>query len=623
MPSRPAVAPAAPPQGAPEKDELPPAAARQTFFAAFLRFALRHFAGRAGRPSRLLGLGLVLLTGAQVGLMVRLNVWNADLFDALDRRSAEGVLREVGVFAALLAGLVLANAAHLQLKRDLQLRWRMWLTRQLTERWLADGRHFALSLLASEHATNPDGRIAEDVRVATEFAIDLATTLFFAVVQVVAFLSVLWALSGIVHVPFPGLEKGVPVPGHMVALALLYAGGGGALAYLLGRPLVRATEERQGREADFRFALSRARDNAEPLAMARAEPAERARLGGLFARVAAVWNVQTRTLRDLLLFSVGYGQLAPVLPLLVASPRYLAGALTLGGLVQVAQAFHQVVVALSWPVDNAQRLAEWRASAGRVIALRSAIATLDGDGRPNLLGAPLPPGDGAALALDGLVLRTPGGAPAAAGPLTERFAPGESVRLDGDPRAVSLLCKAVAGHWRWGEGAVRAPEGAVAAICVPEPWLPEVPLREILAGGSGGDGGGDAALAEALARVGLAALADRLDAAEAWHERLDAGARQRLAIARLLVRRPAVVALDHALRAVPPEDGCALLAELRAALPGAVLLVAGPPAPCADRFDRALTLLAGGEGGDAAGSVPLPRSTGFVKWVGRTFRRPT
>ncbi|MCU0986880.1 MAG: ABC transporter ATP-binding protein/permease [Acetobacteraceae bacterium] len=597
------------PHAASAEDDVPPPAPQEPFFRAFLRFAILHFLGRAGARPRLVGLGLVLLTVAQVALMVRLNVWHGDLFNALERRSPEAILRQVGMFALLLAGMMLANGAHLQLKRDLQLGWRSWLTRRLTERWLSDGRHYALSQLASEHATNPDGRIAEDIRISAEYAVDLATTLFHALLLLIAFLSVLWALSGIVNLPLPWLEQGLAVPGHMVALAILYAAGGSVLAFRLGRPLVSVTDERQGREADFRFALSQVRENAEPLAMARAEPVARARLTGLFGRIVDVWARQTRTLRDLLLFSVGYGQLAPILPLLVASPRYLAGTLTLGGLVQIAQAFQQVVAALSWPVDNAQRLAEWRASAERVLALRSAIATLDEGGRTSLGGEML---RGGGLVLDALVVQNPDGTPAT-GLLFERFKPGEAVRLDGDPRAVSLLCKAIAGHWRWGEGAIRMPEDVVPAICTPDPWLPAAPLRDIL---GGAPGAGDDVLTAALDRVGLPELAARLDVVEPWHERLDEGARQRLMIARLMVRRPGIIVLDQALRTLSGEEGCALLAALREVIPAAVILVAGSPEACADRFDRVVSLHVG-QGGRPR-SVAMPRSSRLVDLIGQS-----
>ncbi len=77
---------------------------------------------------------------------------------------------------------------------------------------------------------------------------------------------------------------------------------------------------------------------------------------------------------------------------MIAAPRYVAGAITLGGLVQTAQAFQRVASALAWPVDNLARVAEWRASVERVLALHDALRgpdrTRDGGQPPAPVAAP-------------------------------------------------------------------------------------------------------------------------------------------------------------------------------------------------------------------------------------------
>lgn len=65
--------------------------------------------------------------------------------------------------------------------------------------------------------------------------------------------------------------------------------------------------------------------------------------------------------------------LAPVVPLLLGAPKYLAGDLTLGDLMQAAAAFLQVQLSLNWLADNALSIANWSASARRVAALDLAI----------------------------------------------------------------------------------------------------------------------------------------------------------------------------------------------------------------------------------------------------------
>jgi putative ATP-binding cassette transporter len=62
-----------------------------------------------------------------------------------------------------------------------------------------------------------------------------------------------------------------------------------------------------------------------------------------------------------------------VLPILVGTPRFLEGTLSLGRLMQSGQAFQQVTAALSWPVDNLALIAGWRASVERVLMLDEAV----------------------------------------------------------------------------------------------------------------------------------------------------------------------------------------------------------------------------------------------------------
>ena len=118
---------------------------------------------------------LALLVVAQVALVIRLNIWSADLFDALERRSTDRAMAQIGIFVLIMLGTMATNTAHLVVRRHLQLDWRRWLTARVIGDWMEDARHYQADLIPGDHA-NPDGRIAEDIRIATEVAIDLAST---------------------------------------------------------------------------------------------------------------------------------------------------------------------------------------------------------------------------------------------------------------------------------------------------------------------------------------------------------------------------------------------------------------------------------------------------------------
>ena len=290
-----------------------PAPTRHGVVHGFLRLAGGYWRGSGCWRAWSLTLGLALLTVALVLLQMRLNLWTADLFDALERRSTDRFLTQVAVFAAIVLGTVATTTAHQWVKRRLQLEWRNWLTARIIGRWMDRAKHYQVVFLPGDH-DNPDGRIAEDTRIATEWAVELAHSLLYCVATLAGFVGLLWSLSGLTFI------GGVPIRGHMVWLALLYAAAGSVVAFLLGRPLVRATDERQGREADFRLALVRAREGAEPIALAHAEVVARRRLARLFAGVAAAWHRQTAFLSRLTFFTSGYATLTPVFPLLFTTP---------------------------------------------------------------------------------------------------------------------------------------------------------------------------------------------------------------------------------------------------------------------------------------------------------------
>jgi hypothetical protein len=91
------------------------------------------------------------------------------------------------------------------------------------------------------------------------------------------------------------------------------------------------------------------------------------------------WNAfsptggDSRYTKDLTFLTVGYDQLASIFPLLVAAPRYFTGAITLGVLTQIGNAFGRVQGSLSWFVESYASLASWRATVDRLLTFQDAI----------------------------------------------------------------------------------------------------------------------------------------------------------------------------------------------------------------------------------------------------------
>ena len=593
------------------------------FFRDFIRISGPYWTGPGRWRPRLLTAALALLVVVQVALAIRLNIWSADLFDALERRSTDGTMHQIGIFGVILLGSMTANTAHLVFRRHLQFDWRRWLTRRVISDWMEDARHYQADLIPGDHA-NPDGRIAEDVRIATEVAIDLASSLFYCILMLVTFVGVLWSLSGWIEV------AGMDVPGHLVLLAFGYAGLGAVVAFFLGRPLVRVTDTRQTKEADFRFSLVRAHENGESIAVARGEPLERERLESVFETITQSWRGQSQGLARLLAFSSGYAALAGVLPILVGTPRFLDGTLSLGRLIQSGQAFQQVTAALSWPIDNLALIASWRASVERVLMLDEAVrvVTLEaarmGDTAINLDRVP-----NAQLGVRELWVAAPDGTTMLSN-LNLQVEPGDHVLVSGEPDATRALFRVLAGIWPWGRGRVDLPADAGMIAVGPWPFLPQGSLRQALAFPETAEHYDTATLQAALVSVGLAHFADRLDEIADWIRLLTAAETQQLSFARIILLRPHWILLGDATTALDPASADLMLSLIVERLPQAGILLIGRHPGSAEIFSRRLTLEKAADGEillqevharRQAASQPRPRPLSVIDRLRQGYAR--
>ena len=338
------------------------------FFTEFFHLTRQFWNSKQRMKIRSAVILLALLTMLQMAMAVLLTQWNAGLFDALEQHSRPGLMRQSGLLLLLFFSGMILTGLHLTVKRTLQITWREWLTGYVSTHWMRAGRHYLLDQVPGGH-DHPDGRIA------TEAAVTLGHSLFYSLLLLAGFTNVLWSRSGVITLDIA--HTNIPVHGHLVWIAILYSAVASWLGWIVSRPLIGATNARQSAEANFRASLLEAEENSQSIALIHAEPCERHRFHELFNGIHSIWDTQTRAWRHILMFGTGYSMLSMAFPVLISSPRYITGAITLGALIQSAQAFQHMVSALSWPVDSAGAIAEWRASVERVLGLLNSLEKLD------------------------------------------------------------------------------------------------------------------------------------------------------------------------------------------------------------------------------------------------------
>ncbi|WP_212496903.1 ABC transporter ATP-binding protein/permease, partial [Bradyrhizobium liaoningense] len=314
-----------------------------------------------------------VVTIANMFGQVQLNDWNGRFFDAVGRKDLSGFLHDLWTFVVIVVILLALTVANTFLQERLKFRLREWITRHLLAEWLKPLRVYQLGF-AGEYGHNPDQRIQEDTRLLGDYTADLGCGIVYSLLQLIAFVGMLWTLSAQVTFQVAGYE--IAIPGYMVWCALAYALTGSALTWIVGRPLIALNGERYAREAEFRFALVRVNESGESIALHGGETDERRHLEAALVAVVDTMRRISSSLAHLTWITSGIGWLSLVVPMLVAAPAYFGGSLTLGGLIMVAGAFTQVQLALRWFVDNFSRLADWRAAVHRVARFREALDNL-------------------------------------------------------------------------------------------------------------------------------------------------------------------------------------------------------------------------------------------------------
>ena len=557
-----------------------------TLFARVLRRA------EGGRRVMAIFIASIAVTIGNMFGQVRLNEWNGQFFDAVGRKDLSDFVHHLWTFLIIIAVLLAVTVAQTFLQERLKFRLREWITRHLLVEWLKPMRVYQLSF-AGQYGHNPDQRIQEDTRLLGDYTADLGCGVVYSLLQIVAFVGVLWALSAQVRFQVAGYD--IAIPGYMVWCALAYALIGSSLTWLVGRPLIALNGERYAREAEFRFALVRVNESGESIALHGGENDEHHHLDAALAAVVDTMRRISSSLAHLTWITSGTGWLALVVPILVAAPAYFGGSLTLGGLIMVAGAFSQVQWAMRWFVDNFSRLADWRAAVHRVARFREALDDLPAveEGAEEIKRALHPDG---LLTLEGVRILLPDGH-IIIEDATVSVMPGERVLIVGDTgRGKSTLFRAVAGLWPWGSGTILTPPPEAMAFLPQRPYLPLGTLRNALSYPSLPDAFSDADVRQALERCDLGNLITKLDQVERWDRELSLGEQERLAFARLLLHKPGWVFLDEATAALDEDSQRRVMSLFDGELKNTTVLSIGHRPDLAAYHTRTLQLVHGRDG---------------------------
>jgi putative ATP-binding cassette transporter len=475
-----------------------------------------------------------------------LNVVNSyvgrDFMTAISNRDSARFIRQAILYLGVFAASTLVGAFYSFSEQRLALMWREWVTRRLLGHYLDRRSYYRLS--AAGMLTNPDERIAEDVKAFTATTLSFVLLLSNATVTVVAFSGVLWSISRM-----------------LFGVAIVYALCGSMLAVLFGRRLVWLNYNQLDKEADFRANLVHVQANAESVALLRREDRVGSRLRQRLDDLTANMRRLIAVNRNLAFFTNGYNYLIQIIPALIVAPMFIRGDVEFGVIPQSAMAFSTLLGALSLVVTQFQSISSFAVVIARIGSLVDALedgATQDGatiDVRD----------DERRVAYEGLTLRSSGDDHVLVRDLSVSVDTTALIVGPNDAAKVALF-RATAGMWAHGTGRIVRPS-LDAILFLPErPYLPPGTLREVLLPAGTPGTVGDEQRAAVVRRLSLDGVIDRtggLDVERDWDDAISLAEQQLLCVARVVLAAPRFVFLERPRTTLGPAHADDVLALLR------------------------------------------------------------
>ncbi|MEJ1175820.1 ABC transporter ATP-binding protein/permease [Agrobacterium sp. CMT1] len=534
-------------------------------------------------------IGLLVMIGINVAFQYGVNVWNRGIFDAIEKRDASTVYFLASIFPSLVLGSVLIVTSQVYVRMRIQRRWRSWLTKVLVSRWIANGRYYQLNLIDGDHQ-NPEARLSEDMRIATEAPVDFVAGVIAAFVSASTFIVVLWTIGGALTLPIGGVW--ITIPGFLVVAAVIYALITSSSIAWIGRNFVKVSEVKNQLEAEFRYTLTRVRENGESIALLGGEEEERSDLDSRFRNVRHQWKRMAQQYMRTTVVSHGSMLIAPVVPVLLCAPKFLDGSMSLGQVMQAASAFTIVQSAFGWLVDNYPRLADWNACARRVASLMMSLDGLERAEQSDTLGR-IVRGETEGETMLSLkdVSVSLGDGTAVVKETDVEIGPGERVLVAGESGSgKSTLVRAIAGLWPWGGGSVSFRAGSRLFMLPQRPYIPSGTLRRAVCYPQAAESWTADEIGAALDKVGLGHLKDKVEEEAPWDQTLSGGEKQRLTFARLLLNDPDIIVMDEATAALDEKSQDRMMQTVIDELPDATIISVAHRAELEAFHSRKITL---------------------------------
>lgn len=529
---------------------------------------------------------VIAMNLTSVFLTVLINNWYKEFWDVLQAYQFDQFWPLVGKFSLIAFIYISIGVYAVYLQQMLQLKWRTWMTHKYLDDWLHKRAYYKLKL-ANRDMDNPDQRISEDINQFVTLTLNLSLGMLKQIISLVAFVVILWNLSGILTVPVGSYE--FTIYGYMVWISLIYSILGTYLTHKVGRKLINLNYEQQKYEADFRFAMMRVRENSESIAFYRGEEPEKIGFTQRFNNVIKnFWGIMNRQ-KLLNAFTVGYSQLAIIIPIMLAAPRWFAMEVQVGWIMQALNAFGKVQEAMSYLVDSYATIAQWCSVIRRLAGFDEHI------GEVNSVHSKIDFVCEENLKLDDVDIYLPNNEILVKNCSFDMQDKHSLLIAGASGVGKSTMLRALAGIWPYAKGKITLPKADEYLFLPQKPYLPLGSLRRAIFYPLVEDPKRDEEVRQILNACHLEKFSTRLEDIDDWSRILSLGEQQRLAFARILIYKPKYIFLDEATSALDDKLESILYDKLFTLLPDSKIISVAHRHTLWDKHEFRLTLLGDGK----------------------------
>ena len=200
--------------------------------------------------------------------------------------------------------------------------------------------------------------------------------------------------------------------------------------------------------------------------------------------------------------------------------------------------------------------------------------------------------------------------------------PGERLLVAGESgTGKSTLVCAIAGLWPWGGGSINFHPDRRLFMLPQRPYVPSGSLRRAVAYPGAAEDWPVEQVADALHKVGLDHLKDRIEEEAPWDQTLSGGEKQRLAFARLLLHSPDIVVLDEATSALDEKSQDRMMQVVTSELPKATIVSVAHRAELEAFHSRKIVLERRKGGAKLVSDIDLIPRKGKRRLIGRFLRQ--